>query len=98
MKNEERVAAMEKRLCDARRVIADANASLERLSAELDEINKLDRYYGSKEWYDDIAAYDRGEVSIPCGVLSEDEAYDVITARRELAVRMLELATEILRK
>ena len=98
MKREERVAAMEQRLNRAKTVLSDTDAILSKLEAELDEIDRLDSYYGSDDWFADVEAHERGELGgIPCGVLSEDSVYVVITERRELALRMLELAAKIFR-
>lgn len=55
-------------------------------------------YYSSDEWFDDHDADGRGElpVGLKRGVLSEDLPYDALIDTRDLALRMLEIATDIL--
>ena len=73
----------------------DLDAQLDRMDALKERMTKLFAYYGSEAWYEDRD----GELpeGIPAGVLSEDLVYDEITAIRETAIHMLELAADILK-
>ena len=70
-------------------------AQLERMEALGERMTGLFRYYGSEAWYADR----EGELpeGLPAGVLSEDAVYDQITAVRDAAFQMLELAADILK-
>ena len=73
----------------------ELSAQLERMDALKERMGRLFRYYGSEEWFADR------EAELPegtkAGVLSEDAVYDAITALRDTAFHMLELATDILK-
>ena len=62
--------------------------------------DRLSKYYGSDQWYDDRAVDDAGKLpaDLKRGVLTEDLIYDVLVGNRENAIRMLELGTEILKR
>lgn len=100
MERIERIAAMEARLNKADAVLDITEEALDKLEAELADIKVLTDYYGSADWHGDYEADERGELvpDMPCGVLGEDYVYDVIGRRRELAIRMLELATAMLKQ
>ena len=93
--NVDRICEMEKCLNDCAAATADLSAQLERTDALRDEMIRLSAYYGSEEWYEDR----EGELpaGVCAGVLSEDAVYDQIAALRENAIRMLELAADILK-
>ena len=71
------------------------NARLDDMDALRERMIALFGYYGSEAWYADR------EAALPdgmkAGVLSEDLVYDEITAARDAAFHMLELATDILK-
>ena len=100
MERIERIAAMEARLNKADAVLDITEEALDKLEAELADIKALTDYYGSEAWHNDCDADERGELppNMPCGVLGEDYVYDVIGRRRELAIRMIELATAMLKQ
>jgi len=100
MERIERIAAMEARLTKADTVLDITEEALDKLEAELADIKALTDYYGSPDWHSDYEADERGELppDMPCGVLGEDYVYDVIGRRRELAIRMLDLATAMLKQ
>ena len=54
---------------------------------------------GVGEEYEDYEDYEAGKIpeDIPCGVLSEDAVYDLLTENRELILEMLDLAKERIR-
>ena len=90
-----RITEMEGYLNACSAATADLNAQLERMDALHEPMTRLFAYYGSEAWYEDCD----GELppDVPAGVLSEDLVYDEITAVRDAALHMLELATDILK-
>ena len=91
----ERITEMEKSLNECAAATADLSAQLDRMDALGDKMTALFSYFGSAEWYGDR----EGELpdGVAAGVLSEDAVYDVIAAVRGAAIRMLELAADILK-
>ncbi|MBO4356079.1 MAG: DUF4298 domain-containing protein [Clostridia bacterium] len=91
----QRVKKMEEYLNE----ITTANERLEQELANIDSLRdkmiSLFSYYGSREWYEDVEG-DLPE-GVNAGVLSEDAVYDQITSVRDNAIRMLELATDIIK-
>ena len=79
-------------------VEALANA-LEDYASIQAKIHRLSKYYGSDQWYDDRAVDDAGKLpaDLKRGVLTEDLVFDVLTGNRDNALRMLEIATQILK-
>ena len=91
----ERITEMERCLNDCAAATAELSAALEHMDALREPMTRLFAYCGSEAWYADR----EGELpaGLPAGVLSEDSVYDEITAVRAAAIRMLELATDILK-
>ena len=90
-----RVAAMSAILDECAAAAADLNAAMDRLEALRDDMTALHDYYGSEDWYGDREAALSPDT--PAGVLSEDAVYNEITDLRGAAIRMLELATDVLK-
>ncbi len=86
---------MEAALDECREATAALNARLDDMDALRERMIALFRYYGSEAWYADRAA--ELPEGTKAGVLSEDLVYDEITAVRDAAFHMLELATDILK-
>ena len=91
----ERIREMEGYLNECSAATEDLIVQLEQTDALREKMIRLFSYYGSDAWYEDR----EGELpkDLPAGVLSEDAVYDEITALRDAAYRMLELATDILK-
>ena len=91
----QRIAEMEGILNECEAATGELDAQLERMERLKEPMTRLFRYYGSEAWYEDR----EGELppGIPAGVLSEDSVYDRITDVRDTAIRMMELATDILK-
>lgn len=63
------------------------------------DIKNISDYYGSEEWFSLLDEYEKGNLKdIKTGILSEDSAYDLIIDNKELAIKMLEIATKILKE
>jgi hypothetical protein len=95
-----------KRIEEYEPVLAESEKSLSAFENELDSFEKkldgikaLSAYYGSEEWFEDFEACENGGLpeGIKCGVLSEDEIFDLILRTREAAVKMLEMSTDIIK-
>ena len=91
----ERIKEMEEYLNECTKATADLSVRLDRTEELREQMIKLFSYYGSEEWYEDC----NGDLpeGLPAGVLSEDAVYDLITDVRDAAIRMLEIATDILK-
>lgn len=76
----------------------EAEQFLEKWQALLPEIQKLDQYYGSEQWWQDHEADNNGEIppEEPRGILGEDLAYDALGGQHHLAIAFLKLATKII--
>lgn len=90
-----RISEMEGRLDECSAAINGLKAQLDQMDAIREQMIALYKYYGSEQWYEDR----EGELpkDVKAGVLSEDLVYDSITDARDAAIRMLELATDILK-
>ncbi len=93
--NIDRIREMEAYLNECTAVTADLAGQLERMASVREKMIRLFSYYGSEAWYEDR----EGNVpeDVPAGVLSEDLVYDQITAARDAAFQMMELAADILK-
>ena len=60
--------------------------------------DKLDDYYSSQDWFDDVEAFDKGEITVDCGVLTEDAVYDLIGDNYDMAKEMIRVANSIFQK
>ena len=90
-----RINEMEAILDECRMALNDLEQSLDSLDEVKEKMGRLFAYYGSAEWYEDRELELPPEVK--AGVLSEDLIYDEITDARDASLRMLELATDILK-
>ena len=99
----ERITRAEERLNRAKAAIRLANEALEALEKARDDFALVNSYYGSPDWFADLAAYDNNELgadrsTVPAGILSEDSAYNMLTDYNELAIEMSRMAGEMLEK
>lgn len=68
-----------------------------RITTELDgilpELQELLEYYGSKNWFEDLEADEKGELPADLlrGVLSEDGVYNYLTELKTLATKLNQL-------
>ncbi|WP_167853936.1 DUF4298 domain-containing protein [Acidipropionibacterium timonense] len=95
-----RVTAMERRLNRTRVLVDRLNEVLDEFEENEQAYRDLASYYGSQEWHEDMAAADAEELpaDVPCGVLTEDAAFDLIGDHLQMAIRMLEMGTAIVRE
>ncbi len=101
MKDEsvKRIEYYEPVLNESENAVKDFSQCLEKFRRQCEKIKELSDYYGSDEWFSDFDSYEKGEIGkdVRCGVLSEDEVFDVIENCRETAVEMLDTASYILK-
>ena len=85
----ERIRSMEDVLQRAKQVSAALEEALDQFEALHAPVEALSAYYGSELWFHDLDCDRTGLLpdGLPRGVLSEDEAYDLLSAWRELQER-----------
>jgi hypothetical protein len=93
----ERIAQMEHRLNAISEATVALSEALDRYIALQDDVEQLDRYYGSEEWRTDLDADTAGRLprDLKRGVLSEDAAWNALAEVRELNQRLAEVAKTI---
>ena len=92
----ENITQMENRLKALRSAIDKLTDAAEKYAALQPDFDLLSEYYGSKLWFKDFDDSNAGKLpeGLPCGVLSEDAIYDLISANHT----MMDTLQEILRK
>ena len=100
MEQEERIKEFESHFDIAKEKVFDFSKAIEEFKKTQKQVDIVDNYYGSEEWFIDKDAYELGNISkdIKAGILSEDEPYELLMENRRLALEMLEIATQILKK
>ena len=96
----ERIEQMEACLDQAVSAINGLSDALEKYAAVLPAIQKLSEYLGSENWFNDREADDTGNLpsNLKRGVLSEDGIWNALDDSRQLNIRMLEVATDFLKR
>lgn len=94
-----RIQEMEKLLNECQTVLDNYDRALADFKSVQEKIEKLEAYYTGRKWMKDYEDYEAGKIpkDIPCGVLSEDAVYDLLTENRDLIQDMLDLAKERIR-
>ena len=89
MEQIERIRRMEDVLQRAKAACRALDEALDGYEALRSEVDALGKYYGSELWFYDFDCDRAGLLpgDLPRGVLSEDEAYDLLSAWRELQAR-----------
>ena len=90
MEQIKRIKQMELRLERAAKAVINLSAALEEYEAAQEDIKALDEYYGSKEWKQDFADDEAGQLpaDLKRGVLSEDGIWNLLSDARELNNRL----------
>lgn len=86
-----RIEQMEAIMDSTNEQLTELNNLLDKLEASKESVKQFNRYYGSQDWYADREA--KLPSTIKCGVLGEDLPYETLTEYRQAAIRLLELAT-----
>lgn len=98
--NIKRIQEMEKILDEYSIILENFNESFDKLLKYQDRYAKLRDYYGSEEYFEDLDRSNAGELpsDLKCGVLSEDLVYNLIGDNFQTAIKMLELATQMIKE
>lgn len=90
----------EKRLNELTDLFNELNEVLDKLEAKTEDLNKLKEYYISEEYMNDVDISNETDEydDIECGVLSEDLAYDLLGDSHQTSIRMLEIATKMIKE
>ena len=91
----DRIKTMESYLNESTEAVSMLSEKLDQMDAVREHMISLFDYYGSEDWFSDRES--ELPEGISAGVLTEDSVYDTITEVRDTAIRMLELATDILK-
>ena len=96
----ERVAEMEKLLASQRAELAAMQKALRTFESSQRDYQRLVKYYYSRHYVEDNRRFDRGELTAlsSAEVLTEDAVYDLMGENYELALELLELATNLIRQ
>jgi hypothetical protein len=91
---------MEALLDDARAALDALNNALDGYEKVREEIDRLEAYYTGEDWRQDFEDDEEGRLpaDLKRGVLSEDGIYDLLEDDREILVRLLETAADVLRR
>ena len=92
----ERIARMERILCEAAPAVQALMAALERYRAVLPDLDVLEAYYVSPQWMQDYEDDCAGRLpgDLRRGVLSEDAVYDLLSAKKTVCDLMEAAAAE----
>lgn len=91
-----RIKEMEESLDISITKLKQFEESLEEYKKIQNEIKKLSKYYGSKDWYKDFDDYNNKKINIKAGVLSEDGIYNTIMENKEIAQELKKISKKIL--
>lgn len=99
MKQIERINKYETILNKGIEIIQNFSKALQEYSDIQKQLKELSNYYGSDNWYQDVDDYDMQLLpkNIKAGILSEDAIYDLLINNRDISIKMLEIATAILK-
>lgn len=83
-------------LCHDIQILEDC---LDKFQSQLPFIKELEAYYGSESWYQDRECEANGQIppNQTRTVLGEDYVYNSLIELHELAIRMLEISTQVLK-
>lgn len=97
---EKRVKKAQHALDLTAQAIAMLDIALDNFDTSAAQYHMLRDYYGSDNWFADVQAHNNYEMShnFNAHILSEDGAYNTIAKRHDLAIRLLETGTRILKE
>ena len=72
-----RISKNEKYLDDVLLSISKLEEALSLFKNNMCNIESLNKYYGSKEWFKDKERHDSGSINVKAGVLSEDAVWNM---------------------
>lgn len=93
----DRIRKNEERLDNINTCLRNVENALEELKENKKNINMLNKYYGSANWFKDKEAYEKNEISrIKAGVLSEDAVWNMNDDIKELILEMKSIVNKFL--
>ncbi len=93
----DRIKRNEERLDNTLKCIHDLEEAFQKLQDNQKEMKLLNKYYGSKEWFQDKENYEQGKIQkIKAGVLSEDTVWNMNEEYRELMSELIHFANKII--
>lgn len=100
MKQKERIEKFEVILNKSAELTKEVETALDNLEKYEKDYDELVKYYYSKNWSKDKEDFENNLISNvkSAWVLTEDSIYDTMIDKSQLAIRMLEIATKILKK
>ena len=88
-KTTDRIKKNEERLDNINNCIKNVENALEEFKKNKKNINLLNKYYGSANWFKDKEAYEKNEIpKLKAGVLSEDAVWNMNDDIKELILEM----------
>ena len=95
----EKITAMEEILDKHNLKISKLKEALEDFVENQKQIDKLVNYYLSQQYELDYESFENGEFpeDLKCGVLSQDAVFNLLTDNFNIAIEMLEAATEVIK-
>ena len=95
---EKRIKENEKYFDEMLNTIKKLNESLDLLEQNEEHLNKLKKYYDSKDWLKDLDDYNEKKLTIKAGVLSEDGVWNMLEDYKELLNRMNKITNRLLKE
>ena len=95
----DRINNYEQILNNSNKIIKNLEKAINDLNNIQSDIKSLNNYYGSNEWYQDVNDDNLGLLpkDLNKGILSEDAIYNLLISNKEVAIELLEVATNILK-
>ncbi len=88
----ERIEENEKRLDDVLSSVRKLEEAISLFKSNKDNLKKLNKYYGSKNWFKDKQAYEKKLIpQVKAGVLSEDAVWNLDEEVSEILSQMKEI-------
>lgn len=99
MKQEERIEKMETIFDNSLELLEKLESILTDFENNQKQYKELFEYYYSEDWHKDAEFSNKEDFpkDLKCGVLSQDSIYNLIGDNHQVAIRMLELATKMIK-
>lgn len=99
MKEYKKIDELSKFMMKEEDLVGEMDKMLDKVSNDRDIYKELISYYYSDGRFEDLQAYEENEIpkEINCGVLGEDEVYDLLSKYDDLALKMIEVGLNMLK-
>lgn len=88
-----RISKNEKYLDDILLSVSKLEEALELFKSNIKNIDYVNKYYGSKDWFMDKEKHDNGSIVIKAGVLSEDAVWNMNEDINDLISEMRDIVS-----